>query len=54
MKKIKFDLVTALKIGGVLLSAAGTAASAWVNKKEADDQMNKLIDEKLKEKMGES
>ena len=54
MKKPKIDLVTVLKITGFALSAAGTAASAWVNKKETDDQMNKLIDEKLKEKMGES
>ena len=54
MKAPKIDLVTVLKIGGIVLSAAGTAASAWVNKKEADNQMSKLIDEKLKEKMGES
>lgn len=52
MKKI--DVVTVVKVVGMGLTLAGTLASNWTNKKETDNLMEKLIDEKLKTKMGES
>lgn len=48
MKKI--DMVNVARIGGLLLTIGGTIIGSWVGKKETESTLQKLVDERLKEK----
>lgn len=52
--KLKIDKVVAVKVLGMALTVGGMIASSWSGKKEQDNTLDKLVTEKLNNKMGES
>lgn len=47
---MKISVVKIVKIGSYVLSAASMVLGAWVGKKENDSTLEKLVNEKLKDK----
>ena len=54
MGKLKIDKVAVVKVVGMALTVGGMIASNWSGKKEQDSTLEKLVNEKLQNKMGES
>lgn len=43
----KFDMVKIARFGGFILSIGGMLISSWVGKKENEETLKKLVDERL-------
>ena len=47
IKMAKIDKVTVVKVLGMAMTIGGMLASSWTGKKEQDQTIKKLVDEKL-------
>ena len=47
IKMAKIDKVTIVKVLGMAMTIGGMLASSWTGKKEQDQTIKKLVDEKL-------
>ena len=47
IKMAKIDKVTVVKMLGMAMTIGGMLASSWTGKKEQDQTIKKLVDEKL-------
>ena len=50
MAKIDINKVTVIKVLGMAMTIGGMLASSWTGKKEQDQTIAKLVDEKLSSK----